>query len=91
MLPCEVREDQAVYGNGKNEFDPDSNFDLDKEQPQRIRIDPREERAAIKTKRSSRRFTARLNAVVEAAESIAINHGFSDANSPQLPIPVIFS
>jgi hypothetical protein len=24
---------QAVYGNGKNDFDPDSDFDLDKKQP----------------------------------------------------------
>ena len=30
----QVREDQAVYGNGKNDFDPDSDFDLNKEQPQ---------------------------------------------------------
>jgi hypothetical protein len=30
----QVREDQAVYSNGKNGFDPDSDFDLDKEQPQ---------------------------------------------------------
>jgi hypothetical protein len=29
----QAREDQAVYGNGKNDFDPDSDFDLDKEQP----------------------------------------------------------
>ncbi|MBW6509606.1 MAG: four helix bundle protein [Desulfuromonadales bacterium] len=29
----QVREDQAVYGTGKNDFDPDSDFDLDKEQP----------------------------------------------------------
>jgi hypothetical protein len=27
----QVREDQASYGNGKNDFDPDSDFDLDKE------------------------------------------------------------
>ena len=30
----QVREGQAVYGSGKNNFDPDSDFDLDKEQPQ---------------------------------------------------------
>jgi len=31
---CQVREDQAGYGNGGIDFDPDSDFDLDKEHPQ---------------------------------------------------------
>ena len=34
LSPGKVREGQAVYGSGKNDFDPDSDFDLDKEQPQ---------------------------------------------------------
>ena len=30
----QVREDRTGFGNGKNDFDPDSDFDLDKEQGQ---------------------------------------------------------
>jgi len=29
----QIQENQAVFGNSKNDFDPDSDFDLDKEQP----------------------------------------------------------
>jgi hypothetical protein len=31
---CQVREDQASQGIGGIDFDPDSDFDLDKEHPQ---------------------------------------------------------